>query len=166
MGYRTVTLSSSESNEKFAKELKAIDYIDGSKENHAEALQKIEGAAWIVVTASNPSIIGELLEGLTPQGKLLILAHELMMIVKNTHWWRLLATCDVNVNTIPIITKDLSVHEWWPSGHSLDCEKAVKFVQLHDIHCMIEKFPLSEAHKAYDHTTSGNVRFRSVITMN
>ncbi len=87
MGYRTVALSSSESKEKFAKEPGAIDYIDGSKENHAEALQKIGGAALIVVTAPNPSIMGELLGGLAPQGKLLILARELMisLIVKNTH---------------------------------------------------------------------------------
>ncbi len=87
MGYRTVALSSSGSKEKFAKELKVIDYIDSSKENHAEALQKIGGAALIVVTAPNPSIMGELLGGLAPQGKLLILAHELMisLIVKNTH---------------------------------------------------------------------------------
>lgn len=87
MGYRTVALSSSGSKEKFAKELKVIDYIDSSKENHAEALQKIGGAALIVVTAPSPSIMGELLGGLAPQGKLLILAHELMisLIVKNTH---------------------------------------------------------------------------------
>jgi len=76
----------------------------------------------------------------------------------------LLATCDVNVNTIPMITKGLFIHGW-PSGHSLDCEEAVKFAQLHDVHCVIEKFPLSEAHKVYDHMMSGNVRFRSVITM-
>jgi len=63
-----------------------------------------------------------------------------------------------------MITKGLSVHGW-PLGHSLDCEEAVKFAQLHDVHCMVEKFPLSEVHKAYDHMTSGNVRFRSVITM-
>lgn len=35
-----------------------------------------------------------------------------------------------------MITKGLSVHGW-PSGHSLDCEEAVKFAQLHDVHCMI-----------------------------
>lgn len=81
MGYRTVALSSSGSKEKFAKELGATDYIDGSKEKHAEALQKIGGAALIVVTAPNPSIMGELLGGLASQGKLLILARELMILL-------------------------------------------------------------------------------------
>lgn len=87
MGYRTVALSSSGSKEKFAKELGATDYIDGSKENHAEALQKIGGAASIVVTAPNPSIMGELLGGLGPQGKLLILSRKLLISIdsRDTH---------------------------------------------------------------------------------
>lgn len=79
MGYRAVALSSSGSKEKFAKELGATDYVDGSKEDQAEALQKIGGAALIVVTAPNPSTIGQLINGLAPQGKLLILARELII---------------------------------------------------------------------------------------
>lgn len=74
MGYRVVALSSSGAKEKFAKDLGAIDYIDGSKEDHAQALQKLGGAALIVITAPNPTIMGALLGGLAPQGKLLILA--------------------------------------------------------------------------------------------
>ena len=76
MGYRAVALSSSGSKEKFSKDLGASDYVDGSKENQAEALQKMGGAALIVVTAPNPSTMGELLHGLAPQGKLLILARK------------------------------------------------------------------------------------------
>ena len=81
MGYRAVALSSSGSKEEFAKELGATGYVDGSKENHAEALQKIGGAALIVVTAPNPSTIGELINGLAPQGKLLILSRTFMTII-------------------------------------------------------------------------------------
>ena len=73
MGYRVVALSSSASKEKFAKELGATDYIDGSKEDHAEALQKLGGATMIVVTAPNPKLIGKLVGGLGIGGKLLIL---------------------------------------------------------------------------------------------
>ena len=63
-----------------------------------------------------------------------------------------------------MVVNGLSVHGW-PSGHSLDSEEAIKFAQLHNVNCMVEKFPLSEVNKAYDHMTSGNVRFRSVLTM-
>lgn len=48
MGYRTVALSSSGSKKDFAHKLGANDYIDGSKEKHSEALQKLGGAALIV----------------------------------------------------------------------------------------------------------------------
>ena len=83
MGYRVVALSSGGSKEKFAKDLGATDYVDGSKEDQAQALQKIGGAALIVVTAPNPSTMGELLGGLGPQGKLLILARESAKYVNN-----------------------------------------------------------------------------------
>ena len=76
MGYRTVALSSSDKKKDFAKKLGANDYIDGSKEDHGEALQKLGGASLIVVTAPNPEIIPQLLNGLQFGGKLLVLARE------------------------------------------------------------------------------------------
>lgn len=63
-----------------------------------------------------------------------------------------------------MIVKGLSVHGW-PSGHSLDSEEAITFAQLHHVNCLVEKFPLADANKAFEHMTSGNVRFRSVLTM-
>ena len=76
MGYKVVALSSSAAKEKFAKDLGAHVYIDGSKENHAEALQKMGGAAMIVSTAPNPEIMGDLVNGLGAQGKLVLLSRE------------------------------------------------------------------------------------------
>ena len=77
MGFRVVALSSSGSKEKFARELGAMEYIDSSKESQHEGLQKLGGAAMIVCTAPNPEIMGDLLNGLAPFGKLLLLAREL-----------------------------------------------------------------------------------------
>jgi len=74
MGYKVVALSSTGAKEKFAKDLGAHAYIDGSKENHAEALQKMGGAAMIVSTAPNPDIMGDLVNGLCPRGKLVLLS--------------------------------------------------------------------------------------------
>lgn len=76
MGYRTVALSSSDKKKDFAYKLGATDYVDGSKEDHGEALQKIGGAALVVVTAPNPEIIPSLLNGLGAGGKLLVLARK------------------------------------------------------------------------------------------
>ena len=76
MGYKVVALSSGSSKEQFAKDLGAHVYIDGSKENHAEALQKIGGAAMIVSTAPNPEIMGDLVNGLGAGGKLITLSRK------------------------------------------------------------------------------------------
>lgn len=148
MGYKVVALSSSGAKEKFAKELGAHVYVDASKENHAEALQKIGGAAMIVSTAPNPEIMGDLLNGLAPKGKVIVLA----------------PTGECKINTLPMIGKGLSIHGW-PSGHALDCEEAIDFAQLHGVECKIETFPLEKANDAYEHMMSGKVRFRSVLVM-
>ena len=74
MGFRTVALSTSDSKREFAKELGANDFINTSKEDAAESLQKLGGASCIIVTAPNPQIMGPLAGGLGPLGKLLILA--------------------------------------------------------------------------------------------
>jgi D-arabinose 1-dehydrogenase-like Zn-dependent alcohol dehydrogenase len=77
MGYRTVALSRDASKKDFATKLGATDYVDGSHGDAGEALQKMGGADLIVVTAPNPKVMGPLIAGLAPRGKLLILARKL-----------------------------------------------------------------------------------------
>jgi D-arabinose 1-dehydrogenase-like Zn-dependent alcohol dehydrogenase len=79
MGYRTVALSSSSSKKDFAMQLGATDYIDTSKEDAAEALQKMGGASLVVATAPNPTIIGPLVHGCGTLGKVLVLAREFFL---------------------------------------------------------------------------------------
>lgn len=165
MGYRTVALSSSDSKRDFAMELGANYYIDTSKENAAEALQRMGGASCIIVTAPNPEIMGPLVNGLAPMGKLLLLAGKSF---SGSCFWtsrsRYLAVGDVPINTAALIAKGLSV--WgWPAGHSLDCEEAIDFAEKQGVRCMVEKFPLDKVEDAVNRMESGNLRFRSVIVM-
>ena len=76
MGYKVVALSSSASKEKFARDLGASEYVDGSKVKHHEALQKLGGAALVVSTAPNPETMGELQAGLDKLGTLLLLSRK------------------------------------------------------------------------------------------
>ena len=92
MGYKVVALSSTGAKEKFAKDLGAHVYVDGSKENHAEALTRMGGAAMIVSTAPNPEIMGELVNGVAPGGKLVLLARKLNFLIPS----RQHADCDSN----------------------------------------------------------------------
>ena len=76
MGYRVVALSSSGSKEKFARELGAHDYLDGSKVDQAAELSKMGGASMVVATAPNMEIVRGLAAGLEPEGKILLLARK------------------------------------------------------------------------------------------
>ncbi|KAI9888504.1 MAG: hypothetical protein M1814_006866 [Vezdaea aestivalis] len=148
MGFRTVALSSSDSKRDFASKLGAHDYIDGSKEDTAAKLKEMGGAAMIVCTAPNPKGIEPLIAGLESRGKLLVVA-----IVGNL-------TLDTGV-----MVHDGLTLQCWPSGHAADCEDAISFAQRSGVTCMIEKFPLEKAAKAYKHMMSGKARFRAVLVM-
>lgn len=148
MGYKVVALSSGSKKKDFAKKLGAHEYIDTSAEDACKKLMEMGGASLIVCTAPNPKAISPLTGGLAPGGKLLILAPCGM----------------VEISSLDLIMKAASVCGF-PSGHALDSEEAIAFTQLHGIRCMIEKFPLKDAQKAYDHMMSGEVRFRSVLVM-
>ncbi|MCJ1427308.1 hypothetical protein MMC29_005211 [Sticta canariensis] len=76
MGYRVVALSSGASKEKFARDLGASDYVDGSKTDQAEYMKNLGGAGLIVSTAPNREVVGQLVGGLAPEGKLLILSRK------------------------------------------------------------------------------------------
>jgi D-arabinose 1-dehydrogenase-like Zn-dependent alcohol dehydrogenase len=124
------------------------EYIDTSKNDPAKKLMEMGGASLIVCTAPNPKATSPLTGGLEPGGRLLILA-----------------SCGpVEINSVDLVTKAAGVMGF-PSGHALDSEEAIAFTQLHDIHYMVEKFPLKDVQKAFDYMLSGEVRFRSVLVM-
>ncbi|KAL2063405.1 hypothetical protein VTL71DRAFT_5210 [Oculimacula yallundae] len=146
MGYKVVALSSGDSKRDFAKKLGAHEYVNTTSEDPAKKLMEMGGASLIVCTAPNAKAISPLTGGLEPGGKVLILS-----------------PCGgVEINSVDLIMKAASVCGF-PSGHALDSEEAIAFTQLHDIQCMIEKFPLKDAQKALEHMASGNVRFRAVL---
>lgn len=148
MGYRTVALSRGEGKRFFAMELGAHDYIDTSAGDAAEQLQRLGGAALIVVTAPSADAITPLIGGLAARGTLLI--HT--------------AIGPVPVNTVAMVVKALVVRGW-PSGHALDSQEAIQFARQNDVRCMVEKFPLEQANEAMAHMLSGKARFRAVLTM-
>jgi len=148
MGYRVAALSSGDKKRDFAHKLGAHEYVDTSKEDPCKKLQELGRAALIVAAAPNPKAISPLTGGLEAGGRVLVLA-----------------PCGgIEVSSIDLITKAAGV-VGFPSGHALDSEEAIAFTKLHNIRCMVEKFPLKDAQKAFDHMLSGDVRFRSVLVM-
>lgn len=148
MGYKVVALSSGDDKREFAAQLGAHEYINTSTGDVNEQLQAMGGAALIVATAPNPKAIGPLTGGLGVGGHLLVLS-----------------PCGlIEVDTVHLIMKAISV-AGYPSGHAIDSEEAIAFTKLHNIKCLVESFPLSDAGRAYEHMMRGKVRFRAVLAM-
>ncbi|KAI5926243.1 putative alcohol dehydrogenase [Camillea tinctor] len=147
-GYRVVAISRDADKEQFARQLGAHEYIDASKEDVGERLQELGGAKLVVATAPTGDGITPLLKGLGILGKLLILS----------------VPGEIVVDTAVMLKNCASIQSWL-CGHATDSEEAIRFTELANIDCMIEKFPLDQANDAYNQMLSGKVRFRAVITM-
>jgi D-arabinose 1-dehydrogenase-like Zn-dependent alcohol dehydrogenase len=148
LGYKTVAVSGGSSKRDFALRLGAHVYIDSSKEDAAAKLREMGGAAVIVCTAPNPRAMKDIQYGLGAGGKLLVLA----------------PIGPVEFDTGLLVSKGASVHGW-PSGHALDSEEVLDFSLSHGIKCMVERFPLADASKAFEAVAEGKIRFRGVLTM-
>lgn len=164
IGNKVVALSSSASEEKFARDLGASEYIDGSKTSDHEALLKVGGAALIVITALNPAVRGDLQNGLELFGKLLLLSRKAFLQFSILLWKfpttqrRLdqliadisLASGDVTISTIPLIVQRQTV-AGWPPGQSKDLEEGIDFAAKNGIKCLFGSFTLAKANEAFDH---------------
>lgn len=104
-GYRVVALSRDSKKEKFVRELGAHEYIDSSKEDAAQALQKLGGASLIVATAPNAQVIAPLVDGLGILGKLLILSGKgvLCQSSRPRELTRGVVPGEVSINTGPMV---------------------------------------------------------------
>src|ERR1700751_4755865 len=72
-GYRVAAIGRGSENAALAKKLGASVYIDSQATKAAEALQKLGGARVIVATAPNSKAMSELIDGLGPNGELVVI---------------------------------------------------------------------------------------------
>ncbi|CAG9961966.1 unnamed protein product [Clonostachys byssicola] len=146
MGYEVVALSSTDDKANFARDLGAAHFINTKTQDVGAELKKLGGAAVVVQTAPNPASINPLVAGLAAEGKILSLAPAGI----------------AEIDTTALTSKGASL-VGWPSGHALDSEDAIRFALRHDVRCLINKYPLSEAQRAVDDLKVGKARFRNVL---
>lgn len=72
-GYKVAAIGRGPENAALAKKLGASVYIDSTSTNAAEALQKLGGAKVILATAPNSKAMSELIDGLGPNGELMVI---------------------------------------------------------------------------------------------
>jgi len=149
MGFQTVALGRGKDKEPLARKLGAHHYIDSDVVDPVAELQKLGGARVILATAPSAKAISAIVDGLGPNGNLLVPA----------------APGDpLTINMMSMIAGKRSVTGCY-SGTARDSQDTLEFSALSDVHPMIEKFPLSRAAEAYERMNSGKVRFRVVLTM-
>jgi D-arabinose 1-dehydrogenase-like Zn-dependent alcohol dehydrogenase len=148
-GYKVAAIGRGSENAALAKKLGASLYIDSKSTNAAEELQKLGGAQVILATAPNSKAMSELINGLGPNGKLIVIG----------------ATFEpIEVTPIQLISGVRSIHGW-AAGTPADSEDTLRFAELTGVRSMIETYPLEKAAEAYARMLSGNAQFRVVLTM-
>jgi D-arabinose 1-dehydrogenase-like Zn-dependent alcohol dehydrogenase len=149
MGFRTIALGRGKDKEALAKKLGAHQYIDTDASDVVAELQKLGGARVILGTAPSAKAISPLVDGLAPDGTLLVPAAP---------------SEPLSINVFSLIMGRRSVAGWY-SGTAKDSQDTLEFSALSGVHPMIEKYPLSKVAEAYEQMHSGKVRFRVVLTM-
>ena len=148
-GYQVVAIGRGGDNASLAKKLGAYAYIDSKATNAADVLQKLGGARVILATAPNAKSMSELIDGLGPNGTLMVIG---------------VTAEPIEVSPIQLITGSRNI-QGWASGTPADSEDTLHFSQLTGVRPMIETYPLEKAADAYARMLSGNAQFRVVLTM-
>jgi D-arabinose 1-dehydrogenase-like Zn-dependent alcohol dehydrogenase len=148
-GYKVAAIGRGPENAALAKKLGASAYIDSKATNAAEALQKLGGAQVILATAPSSKAMSELIDGLGPNGKFMVIG----------------ATSDpIEVAPLQLISGSRTI-QGWAAGTPTDSEDTLRFAELTGVRPMIETYPLERAAEAYARMMSGKAQFRVVLMM-
>src|SRR5579864_8934706 len=148
-GYQVAAVGRGPENAALAKKLGASAYIDSQSTNAAQALQKLGGARVILATAPSSKAMSELVDGLGPNGKFMVIC----------------ATSDpIEVTPLQLIIGSKAL-QGWAAGTPADSEDTLHFAEISGVRPMIETYPLEKAGEAYARMMSGKAQFRVVLTM-
>jgi D-arabinose 1-dehydrogenase-like Zn-dependent alcohol dehydrogenase len=148
-GYKVAAIGRGSESAALAKKLGASVYIDNKVTNAAEELQRLGGAQVILATAPSSKAMSELINGLGPNGKLMVIG----------------ATFDpIEVTPVQLISGSKSI-QGWAAGTPADSDDTLRFAELTGVRPMIETYPFEKAAEGYARMMSGNAQFRVVLTM-
>jgi len=148
-GYKVAAIGRGAGNAPLAMKLGASVYIDSQATNAAEELQKLGGAQVILATAPSSKAMSELVDGLGPNGKLMVVG---------------VAFDPIEVTPAQLIIGSRTI-QGWAAGTPADSEDTLRFAELTGVRAMIETYPLEKAGEAYARMMSGKAQFRVVLTM-
>ena len=148
-GYKVAAIGRGPENAALATKLGASVYIDSKATDAAKELQKMGGAQVILATAPSSKAMSELIDGLGPNGTLMVVG----------------ATMDpIEVTPVQLIFGSKRI-QGWAAGTPTDSEDTLRFAELTGVRPMIETYPLEKAAEGYARMMSGKAQFRVVLTM-
>jgi len=148
-GYEVAAIGRGSETGVLAKKLGAHVYIDGQATNAAEELQRLGGARVIIAKAPNSKAMSALVDGLGPNGKLVVIGA---------------APDPIEVTPAQLIFGSRTI-QGWAAGTPAASEDTLNFCVLTGVRPMIETYPLERAAEAYARMLSGKAEFRVVLTM-
>ena len=148
-GYKVAAIGHGSEHGILAKKLGATTYVDSKTTNAAQELQKLGGARVILATAPSSKAMSELIDGLGPNGKLVVVGA---------------AFDPIEVTPAQLIIGSRTI-QGWAAGTAADSEDTLRFAELSGVRPMIETYPLEKAGEAYARMLSGQALFRVVLTM-
>ena len=149
MGFRTIAIGRGKDKEPLATKLGARQYLDTAATNATEELLRLGGASVILATAPDAKSISALVDGLAPNGKLLVAAAPSEPLV---------------IAAFSLIASKSSVCGCY-SGVAKDSEDTMDFSALTGVRPMIESYPFEKVADAYQQMITGKARFRVVLKM-
>jgi len=148
-GHDVVAIGRGSEDAALAKKLGAHFYIDSQASNAAQELQKLGGARVILATAPSSKAMSALIDGLGPNGKLVVIGAGLDPI---------------EVTPAQLIFGSKTI-QGWEAGTPAASEDTLNFCSLTGVRPMIETYPLDKAEEAYARMMSGKAQFRVVLKM-
>ena len=148
-GYRVVAISRGDDSKDLALKLGAVAYLNSDVVEAAAELQRMGGAKAILSTAPSGKAMSSLIDGLDVNGELIVVG---------------VSMDPIEVPPAKLIGEMRAV-KGWAAGVAADSEDTLRFCEMTGVHPLIEKFPLSEAPRAFERMLSGKARFRVVLTM-
>ena len=148
-GYKVAAIGRGSDAAALATRLGANVYIDSASTKPADALQQLGGAQVILATAPSSKAMSELIDGLAPNGRLMVVG----------------ATFDpIEVKPVQLIVP-VRMIQGCNTGSPADEEDTLAFAELTGVRPMVETYPLQQAGEAYARMMSGHARFRVVLTV-
>jgi propanol-preferring alcohol dehydrogenase len=147
MGFEVAAIARGSNTAELAKKLGAHHYIDSAATDPAGALQALDGARVILITASGGKTVAETFKGLRPGGVSIDLG---------------VGPEPIEVTSMDLIFGSRKV-EGSLTGTPATGDATLRFSALTGVSAMIETVPLEEAAAAYAKMMAGKAHFRMVL---